>query len=48
MKDLLHQMVEKHPDSGGRYPAPTFLKRTRVPKDPQLLVTLPGSLTEQV
>jgi hypothetical protein len=41
------QINEKHPDSGGRYPAPTFLKRTRVPKDPKLLVTLPGSLNEQ-
>ena len=41
------QICEVHPDSGGRYPAPTFLKRTRVPKDSRLLVSLPGSLSEQ-
>ena len=41
------QIAEKHPESGGRYPAPTFLKRTKVPKDPDLLVNIPGSLSEQ-
>ena len=26
------QVTETHPDGGGRYKAPTFLKRTRLPK----------------
>lgn len=41
------QINENHPDSGGRYKAPTFLKRTRLPKDNDLLVSIPGSLNEK-
>ena len=38
------QINETHPESGGRYKAPTFLKRSRLPKENDLLVSIPGSL----
>ena len=47
LSDETIQINEKHPESGGRYKAPTFLKRTRLPKDNNLLVTIPGTLNER-
>ena len=41
------QINETHPESGGRYKAPTFLKRSRLPKENDLLVSIPGSLNEK-
>ena len=41
------QINETHSESGGRYKAPTFLKRTKLPKDKELLVSLPGTLNEK-
>ena len=47
LSDNTIQINEKHSESGGRYTAPTFLKRSRIPKDQSLLVSLPGTMNEQ-
>ena len=47
LSDDTLQINEQHPESGGRYKAPTFLKRTRLPKDNDLLVSIPGTLNEK-
>ena len=41
------QINEKHPESGGRYKAPIFLRRTRIPKERDLLVAIPGTFNEE-
>ena len=41
------QINEKHSESGGRYKAPIFLKRTKIPKERDLLVALPGTFNEK-
>ena len=41
------QINEKHPESGGRYRAPIFLRRTKIPKEKDLLVALPGTFNEK-
>ena len=41
------QINEKHSESGGRYKAPIFLRRTKIPKERDLLVALPGTFNEK-
>ena len=41
------QINEKHPESGGRYKAPIFLRRTKIPKEKDLLVAIPGTFNEK-